>query len=437
MTNPSNDTPPDGTQGQPAEPQAAAPDYVRILDTTLRDGEQAPGATLNAEQKFEIAEQQARLGVDIIEAGFPASSPGDLSAVYQIAANVGRAERTNKHGATVDPPIISAMARASRNDIDHAWQGVRDAKHPRIHIVLATSDIHLQYKLHKTRAEVLEMTRQSVTHARKVCNDIEFSPEDATRTDYDYLVQVLEAAIEAGATTLNISDTVGYAVPEEFGALIGALRRRFVTPDNGIVLSIHCHDDLGLATANTLAGAANGGRQIHVTINGIGERAGNACLAESIMALRTRKSVYNLETNIITQEICRTSKLVSDYTGMVVQPNKAIVGANAFAHASGIHQDGILKNRRTYEIMDGSDVGFGESRLVLGRLSGRNALRTKLESLGYRVSAEMLDQVFKKFKDVIDTEKAVGDAQLHKLCMDLSLSREVRQEGGAPLETVS
>lgn len=412
-----------------------APDLVRIFDTTLRDGEQSPGATLNADEKLEIAEQLARLGVDIIEAGFPAASPGDLAAVQRIAMTVGRAKRTDRNGAPAEPPVIAAMARASRGDIDQAWRGVRDARNPRIHIVLATSDIHLEYKLRKTRAEVLEMARQSVTYARSLCGDVEFSPEDATRSDRDFLAQVLETVIEAGATTLNITDTVGYATPEEYGGLVRFLRQRVARADS-VVWSTHCHDDLGLATANTLAGVVNGARQVEVSINGIGERAGNACLAESVMALRTRKAVFNLETNIVTPELCRTSRMVSSLTGMLVQPNKAIVGANAFAHEAGIHQDGMLKNRATYEIMNAADVGASESRLVLGKHSGRNALRSKLEKLGYRVEGEALDQVFKKFKDLLDIHKVISDAQLHALCEELSLSTNVRVEGRQNAETV-
>lgn len=430
-----NDTPADDMQEQPMKLRSTTPDLVRIFDTTLRDGEQSPGATLNADEKLEIAEQLARLGVDVIEAGFPASSPGDLSAVQRIAASVGRAERTDKHGAPAEPPCIAAMARASRSDIDQAWRGVRDAKHPRIHIVLATSDIHLEYKLRKTRSEVLDMARQAVAHARGLCGDVEFSPEDATRSDPGYLAQVIEAVIEAGATTLNIPDTVGYSTPEEYGALIRSLRQRVAKADD-VVWSVHCHDDLGLATANTLAGIVNGARQVEVSINGIGERAGNACLAETVMVLQTRKSVFNLETNITTREICRTSRMVSSSTGMLVQPNKAIVGANAFAHEAGIHQDGMLKNRRTYEIMNAADVGLSESRLVLGKHSGRNALRSKLEKLGYRVSGEALDQVFRKFKDVVDTQKVINDAQLHAFCAELSLSTDVRPEARQDAESV-
>jgi 2-isopropylmalate synthase len=393
------------------------PEIVRIFDTTLRDGEQSPGVSLTADMKLQIAEQLAKLGVDVIEAGFPVSSPGDMSGVQMIARNVGRAKRNNKHGVIADPPGIAAMARASRTDIDSAWRGVRDAIYPRIHIVLATSDIHLEYKLRKTRPEVIEMARSSVTYARNLCKDVEFSAEDATRSDRDFMVQVLEAAVEAGATTLNIPDTVGYAMPEEYGTLIGFIHRHFASA--GVTVSAHCHDDLGLATANTLAGLANGARQVEGTINGIGERAGNACMTETVMALRTRAPLFSLETNIITKEIARTSKLVSDLTGMVVQPNKAIVGANAFAHQAGIHQDGMLKNKRTYEIMDPADVGVGESLLVLGKLSGRNALRSKLEKLGYQVEGEKLDQVSIRVKQVLDIQRAVSDVQLHEICAEV------------------
>ena len=397
--------------------QPTKPELVRIFDTTLRDGEQSPGVALTADAKLQIAEQLAKLGVDVIEAGFPVSSPGDMNAVQKIAKSVGQAKRNNKYGLLVDPPGIAAMARANRADIDSAWRGVREALHPRIHIVLATSDLHMEYKLRKTRPEVIEMARSSVTYARNFCQDVEFSPEDATRSDRDFMVQVLEAAVEAGATTLNIPDTVGYAMPEEYGTLIGFIHHHFAAAD--VTVSAHCHDDLGLATANTLAGLANGARQIEATINGIGERAGNACMTETVMTLRTRAPLFHLETNIITQEIWRTSKLVSDLTGMVVQPNKAIVGANAFAHQAGIHQDGMLKNPRTYEIMDPSDVGVSESLLVLGKLSGRNALRSKLEKLGYHVEGEKLDQVSIRVKQVLDTQRAVSDVQLHEICADV------------------
>ncbi len=405
--------------------QPTKPELVRIFDTTLRDGEQSPGASLTADEKLQIAEQLAKLGVDVIEAGFPVSSPGDMAGVQKIARSVGQAKRNNKHGSIVAPPGIAAMARANRTDIDSAWRGVRDAIYPRIHIVLATSDIHMEYKLRKTRSEVIEMARSSVTYAHDLCNDIEFSPEDATRSDRDFLVQVLEAVVEAGVTTLNIPDTVGYAMPEEYGTLIGFLHRHFAS--TGVTVSVHCHDDLGLATANTLVGLANGARQIEATINGIGERAGNACMAETVMALRTRAPLFNLETNIITKEIWRTSKLVSGLTGMVVQPNKAIVGANAFAHQAGIHQDGMLKNPRTYEIMDPSDVGLGESLLVLGKLSGRNALRSKLEKLGYHVEGEKLDQVSIRVKQILDTQRTVSDVHLREICAEVFQSADAQQ----------
>jgi len=428
----------DNLQDSYTNQAVTTPELVRIFDTTLRDGEQSPGVMLNVEEKLQIAEQLARLGVDVIEAGFPASSPGDMSAVQQIAIHVGRAKRTSKHGLIVEPPGVAAMARANRADIESAWLGVRDSRYPRLHIVLSTSDIHMAYKLRKTRAEVVDMARIAVTHARSLCNDVEFSPEDATRSDRQFLLQVLEVAVAAGATTLNIPDTVGYAFTEEFGSLIRFLHQSFATATaDGVVLSVHCHNDLGLATANTLAGLANGGRQIEVTINGIGERAGNACMAETVMALHTRPAMLNLETNIVTQEICQTSKLVSDLTGMVVQPNKAIVGANAFSHQSGIHQDGVLKNRRNYEIMDASVVGAGESRLVLGKLSGRNALRSKLEKLGYCIEGEKLDLAFKRMKEVLDTEKSISDAQLHEICAHLAVPATVLQEASFEEDSVA
>jgi 2-isopropylmalate synthase len=395
MKSPSDNLPVRNPSLEPTKPE-----LVRIFDTTLRDGEQSPGVSLTADMKLQIAEQLAKLGVDVIEAGFPVSSPGDMHGVQMIARNVGRAKRTNKHGVKADPPGIAAMARANRVDIDSAWRGVRDAIYPRIHIVLATSDIHLEYKLRKTRPEVIEMARSSVTYARKLCNDVEFSAEDATRSDRDFLVQVLETAVEAGATTLNIPDTVGYAMPEEYGALIGFIHHHFASAN--VTVSAHCHDDLGFATANTVAGLANGARQFEGTINGIGERAGNACMTETVMALRTRAPLFNLETNILTKE-----------------PNKAIVGANAFAHQAGIHQDGMLKNKRTYEIMDPADVGVSESLLVLGKLSGRNALRSKLEKLGYHVEGEKLDQVSIKVKQVLDIQRAVSDVQLHEICAEV------------------
>ncbi|MGZ3428400.1 MAG: 2-isopropylmalate synthase, partial [Polyangia bacterium] len=324
-------------------------DYVRIFDTTLRDGEQSPGATMTATEKLEIARALGRLGVDIIEAGFPAASPDDLAAVRNIADQVGRSDRA---------PVICGLARASVGDIDLAWEGVKTAIRPRIHTFLATSELHMKHKLRMTRAEVLERIRTTVRHARNLCGDVEFSAEDAGRSDPEFLWRVVEAAIAAGATTVNIPDTVGYTVPEEFGALIAGIVEHVPNLD-GVVLSVHCHDDLGLATANTLAGLRAGARQAEVTINGIGERAGNCALEEVVMALHTRLWLHKLRTGIDPSQLVRTSRLVATVTGFPVPPNKPIVGANAFAHESGIHQDGMLKNAATYEIMQPETVGAG------------------------------------------------------------------------------
>lgn len=392
-------------------------DVVLVFDTTLRDGEQSPGATLHIQEKMEIAHQLARLGVDIMEAGFPAASPGDLEAVRRIANTVGRTPRRGKHGEIVAPPVIAGLARANKNDIDKAWEAVQGAVRPRIHTFLATSDIHMQHKLRMTRDEVLETVGDMVQYARSLCSDVEFSPEDGGRSDPEFLVKVLEIAIKAGATTLNIPDTVGYTTPEEYGALIKYLREN--TPGGkDVIFSCHCHNDLGLATANTLAGVQNGARQVEVTINGIGERAGNTSLEETVMALHVRPQTYHLDTNIITQEIHRTSDMVSRYTGMVIQPNKAIVGANAFAHEAGIHQDGMLKHKRTYEIMDASTIGLNTSKLVLGKHSGKHALARKLESMGYRLSQEELKDVFNRFKELADKKKNVTEVDLEALVGD-------------------
>lgn len=390
---------------------------VVVFDTTLRDGEQSPGATLSIEEKQDVAQQLARLGVDIIEAGFPAASPGDLAAVKQIAETVGCKARIGKDGNVAPPPIINALARANRGDIDAAWEAVQGAVRPRIHTFLATSDIHMEHKLRMSRDEVLETVGDMVEYAAGKCQDVEFSPEDAGRSDPDFLVKVLEVAIKAGATTLNIPDTVGYTTPEEFGGLIRHLRAN-VAGGKDVIFSVHCHNDLGLATANTLAGVANGARQIEVTLNGIGERAGNTSLEETVMALHTRQAVFDLETNIVNHEIHRTSDMVSRYTGMVIQPNKAIVGANAFAHEAGIHQDGMLKNKRTYEIMDAATIGLNQSKLVLGKHSGRHALRTRLEEMGYHFTDEELKDVFKRFKALADKKKTVTDADLEALVGD-------------------
>lgn len=390
---------------------------VLIFDTTLRDGEQSPGATLNTQEKLDIAQQLARLGVDIMEAGFPAASPGDLEAVKMIANSVGRRARVDRNGQLAAPPIIAGLARANKNDIDKAWEAVQGAVRPRIHTFLATSDIHMEHKLRMSRDEVLETVGDMVQYANSLCADVEFSPEDAGRSDPDFLVKVLEVAIQAGATTLNIPDTVGYTTPEEYGALIKHLREN--TPGGkDVIFSLHCHNDLGLATANTLAGVKAGARQMEVTINGIGERAGNTSLEETVMALYTRKPVFNLETNIVTTEIHRASDMVSRYTGIVIQPNKAIVGANAFAHEAGIHQDGMLKHKRTYEIMDAAAIGLNQSTLVLGKHSGRNALRAKLEGMGYHLNGEELKEVFKRFKDLADKKKTVTDADIEALVGD-------------------
>ncbi len=392
-------------------------DVVLIFDTTLRDGEQSPGATLNIQEKLEIARQLSRLGVDIIEAGFPAASPGDLDAVRQVAETVGREPRVDKFGRAAPPPVIAGLARANHNDINAAWEAVKNAARPRIHTFLATSPIHMEHKLKMTPEQVVERVREMVGYACSLCPDVEFSPEDAGRSDPRFLYQVLAVAIQAGATTLNIPDTVGYTVPEEYGKLIRDIREN--TPGGkNVVISCHCHNDLGLATANTLAGVENGARQVEVTVNGIGERAGNTSLEEITMALFTRHQVYEVDTNIVTQEIHRSSDMVSRYTGMVVQPNKAIVGANAFAHEAGIHQDGMLKHKRTYEIMDAGTIGLSQSKLVLGKHSGRHAFRVHLEEMGYRLSEKDLDEVFRRFKDLADKKKVVTDADLQALIGD-------------------
>ncbi|MFQ6015217.1 MAG: 2-isopropylmalate synthase [Anaerolineae bacterium] len=377
---------------------------VLIFDTTLRDGEQSPGATLHIEEKVDIAKQLARLGVDIIEAGFPAASPGDLEAVRRIALEV-------------EGPIICGLARAERSDIDRAWEAVRHAPRHRIHTFLATSDIHLQHKLRMSRAEALDRVREMVAHARGYCDDVEFSPEDAGRSDPEYLYEVLAAAIEAGATTLNIPDTVGYTTPGEFGNLIQGIFER-VPNIHQVVVSAHCHNDLGLATANSLAAIQAGARQVECTINGIGERAGNTSLEEVVMALYTRQQFFGLSTNIDTTQIYRTSRMVSNYTGLPVQPNKAIVGANAFAHEAGIHQDGVLKNPLTYEIMRPETIGLAASKLVLGKHSGRHAFKNKLAEMGYELSREELDQVFRRFKELSDKKKVVDERDIEAIIAD-------------------
>jgi 2-isopropylmalate synthase len=386
--------------------------YVRIFDTTLRDGEQSPGATMTSAEKLEVARALSRLGVDIIEAGFPAASPDDLEAVRRIALEVGVPSSTRPK-----PPIICGLARASKHDIDKAWEAVKQAARPRIHTFLATSEIHMRYKLKMDREQVIERVAEMVAYARSLSEDVEFSPEDAGRSDPDFLYVVLAEAIKAGATTLNIPDTVGYTTPDEFGALIAAIVKN--TPGIGnCIVSVHCHDDLGLATANTIAGIRAGARQAEVTINGIGERAGNTSLEEVVMALHTRRPVFNLTTGIDTTHIMRVSKMVSSYTGIVVQPNKAIVGANAFAHEAGIHQDGMLKHNQTYEIMRPETVGVTHSRLVLGKHSGRHAFKTRLQELGYALSEAELDKAFARFKDLADKKKVITDADLEAIVTD-------------------
>lgn len=382
-------------------------DRILIFDTTLRDGEQSPGASLTSSEKLEIARQLARLGVDVIEAGFPAASPDDLEAVRRIACEIG----------TADGPTVAGLARAHPRDIDAAWEAVQSAAKPRIHTFIATSDLHLEHKLRMTRSAVIDRTREMVAYAKAYCDDVEFSPEDAGRSDPAFLVEVLGHAIEAGATTLNIPDTVGYTSPEEFFELIRQLREETPGAD-GVVWSVHCHDDLGLATANSLAGIRAGARQVEVTVNGIGERAGNTSLEEVVMALRTRRQHFGVDTGIDTTQIIRASHMVASYTGISVPPNKAVVGSNAFAHEAGIHQDGMLKHQSTYEIMTPETVGLDRSRLVLGKHSGRHAFRVRLEELGFELNDEAVDAAFKSFKELADKKKTITDADLEALVAD-------------------
>jgi 2-isopropylmalate synthase len=387
-------------------------DYVRIFDTTLRDGEQSPGATLTASEKLDVARALSRLGVDVIEAGFPAASPDDLAAVRSIAEEVGtQAVEGRRKGVA---PIICGLARASQKDIDLAWEAVKYADRPRIHTFLATSELHMKHKLRMTRGEVLERIREMVKHARSLCADIEFSPEDAGRSEHEFLFEAVKIAIDAGATTINIPDTVGYTLPDEYGGLIAAIRANVPGIEKAI-LSVHCHDDLGMATANTLAGLRAGARQAEVSVNGIGERAGNCAIEEVVMALRTRFRVLGLRTGIDTTQLTRLSRLVSTHTGMVVQPNKAIVGANAFAHESGIHQDGMIKNEETYEIIQPETVGAGATRLILGKHSGRAAFRLRMAELGHALVEAELDRAFAQFKKLADRKKTMTDADLETL----------------------
>ena len=383
-----------------------ATEQVRIIvfDTTLRDGEQSPGCSMNHQEKLRLAHQLDRLGADVIEAGFPIASDGDFKAVKAIAEVIRR-------------PIIAGLARACRPDIERAWEALQHAAHPRIHVFLATSDIHLKHKLRLTREECLAQARESVAFAKSLCDDVEFSPEDATRTDPEFLCQVLQAVVEAGATTLNIPDTVGYTVPAEFGELIATIRRR-VKGIETVTISAHCHNDLGMAVANTMAAVAAGARQVECTINGIGERAGNAALEEIVMAIRVRRDRYPFETGIAGEHLFAASQLLSEITGVPVQPNKAVTGRNAFAHEAGIHQDGVLKNPLTYEIMTPQSVGVPDSKLVLGKHSGRHALAIRCEQLGYQFDRRALDDIYRRFVRLADKIKHVEDHHLLELIRD-------------------
>jgi len=377
---------------------------IKIFDTTLRDGEQCPGASMSAPQKLEVAHQLARLKVDVIEAGFPYSSPGDFESVAQIAREVRG-------------PVICGLARAKLEDIDRTWEAVRYAERPRIHTFIATSDIHLRHKLRKSREEVLEMAVAAVSRAKSHLDDVEFSPEDASRSDLDYLCQVVEAVIRAGATVINLPDTVGYAAPEQYGEIFRTLLNKVPGAEN-VTFSCHCHDDLGMSVANSLAAVQAGAGQIECTVNGIGERAGNTSLEAVVMALRTRKDYYHADTAVVSQEIHRTSRLVSQVTGFIVQPNKAIVGANAFAHAAGIHQDGMLKEQTTYEIMRPEDVGLESTKLVLSSRSGRHAFKVRMAALGYELDGEDLEKAYQRFLEVADKKKVVFDEDLIALMSD-------------------
>ncbi|MDD5021510.1 MAG: 2-isopropylmalate synthase [Endomicrobiaceae bacterium] len=370
-------------------------DKVLFFDTTLRDGEQSPGASMNLKEKIQVAHQLANMGVDIIEAGFPISSPGDFESVKLIAQQV-------------KGPSIAGLARANEKDITACWNSVKYSKKPRIHTFLATSDLHIEKKLQKTREQVFDMAVKAVKFAKKYCDDVEFSAEDASRSDVKYLCSIVEAVIDAGATTVNIPDTVGYKMPEEFGGLIATIKKNVPNIDKAII-SVHCHNDLGLAVANSLSAILNGARQVECTVNGIGERAGNAAIEEIVMALKTREYYYNVGYNLKTKEIYKSSKLISNITGIIVQPNKAVVGANAFAHESGIHQDGMLKDRNTYEIMLPETVGVPESLLVLGKHSGRHAFSKRIKDLGYTLEPAILESLFDRFKGLADKKKCVFD----------------------------
>lgn len=384
-----------------------ATDKVAIFDTTLRDGEQSPGFSMNIQEKLQVAKQMERLKVDIIEAGFPVASEGDFEAVRLIAR-------------TIKDCTVAALARAEEKDIDRAWEAIREAREPRIHTFISTSDFHLKYQLRLSQKEVLKKAVEAVKRAKSYTSNVEFSTMDATRTGRDYLCQVVEAAIDAGATTINIPDTVGYAIPHEFGELIQHLRKNVPNIDKA-VLSVHCHNDLGLAVANSLAAVLNGARQVECAVNGIGERAGNASLEELVMSIRTRKDFFHLTTRVVTEHIYAASRLISQITGIMVQPNKAIVGKNAFSHESGIHQDGLLKEKITYEIMTPESIGIPQSTLVLGKHSGRHAFRDRLQGLGFELTDEEVNSVFKRFKDLADKKKEVFDEDLIAIISDETL----------------
>jgi 2-isopropylmalate synthase len=379
-------------------------EHIKIFDTTLRDGEQAPGYSMRKDEKLRMARQLDRLGVNVIEAGFPIASQGDFEAVQAVAAAVRR-------------PTIAALARCCKEDIERAWQAVQKAAHPRVHAFLATSDIHLQHKLKISRQQCLEQARDAVILATSLCEDVEFSPEDATRSDPIFLCEVLEAVIEAGATTVNIPDTVGFTTPSDYADLIQTIRCQ-VRGIVRVMMSVHCHNDLGLAVANSLAGIAAGARQVECTINGIGERAGNASLEEVVMAMRTRPDRYPYDTAIAAEQLFPSSQLLTDITGVAVQPNKPIIGRNAFAHEAGIHQDGMIKNPLTYEIMTPQSVGVPKTRLVLGKHSGRHALGLRCEQLGFRFSLRELDEIYREFIVLADNLKTVEDGLILRLIED-------------------
>jgi 2-isopropylmalate synthase len=394
-----------------------AADRVRIFDTTLRDGEQSPGISLNRQEKLEIAHQLARLGVDVIEAGFPITSPGDFESVQAIAREV-------------EGPVICGLARTSHQDVEAAWNAVRDSERPRVHTFISTSDIHIEHQLHSTREDVKGQARAAVAQAKGYVEDVEFSPMDATRADVEFTAEVVQIAIDEGASTINIADTVGYVMPHEFQAYLARLYE-LVPALRSVTLSVHCHDDLGLAVANSFAGVLAGARQVECAINGIGERAGNAALEEIVMLLRTRREHIGLDSSVTTTELARTSRLVSRLTGYMVPPNKAIVGRNAFAHESGIHQDGVLKERTTYEIMDATTVGVSSNSIVLGKHSGRHALSKALEEMGFEIDGQALNTAFKRFKEIADRKKQVTAMDLEALVTDELRSEDI---GGYTLE---